>query len=145
MNAQHSRHARTKTMLAVELNIVLRAISSDLEAWCEPSTRVSDHSLPEPDIVLTSHRGEGVVPLESVALIVEVSDTTLGIEIGRKLGIYAGAGVPEYWVADVEGHVIHEMWGPVGNAYAERRAHAFGADVAMATLAGVSVATGRLG
>ena len=67
MNAQHSWHARTKTLLATELNIALRALGSDLEAWAEPSTRISDHSLPEPDIVLTRHRGRGVVPLELVS------------------------------------------------------------------------------
>lgn len=145
MNAQHSRHARIKTLLAVELNIALRAIGSDLEAWCGPSTRVSDQSLPEPDVVLTSHRGEGVVPLESVALIVEVSDTTLSIDMGRKLRIYAEAGVPEYWVVDVEGRVIHQMWGPSGEGFAERREFGFGAVVEVATVAGVSVVTGGLG
>jgi Uma2 family endonuclease len=91
--------------------------------------------------VLTTHSGEGVVPLESVALIVEVSDTTLGIDMGRKLSIYAEAGVPEYWVVDVEGRVIHQMWGTSGEGYSERREFGFGAVIEAATMAGVSVAT----
>jgi Uma2 family endonuclease len=42
-----------------------------------------------------------VVPLESVALLIEVSDSTLEIDLGRKADLYANAGVPEYWVVDV--------------------------------------------
>ena len=104
-------------MSATELNIALRALGSDLEAWAEPSTRISDHSLPEPDIVLTRHRGRGVVPLETVALLVEVADTTLDTNLGRKLRIYAEAGVPEYWVADLNGGRIARMWEPVEDGY----------------------------
>ena len=141
MNAQYSRHAQVKTDLAFALMQTLAAIASPLRVTIEVATRISDHSLPEPDIVLTSHRGEGVVPLESVALIVEVSDTTLSIDMGLKLRIYAEAGVPEYWVVDVEGRVIHQMWGPSDEGYAERRKIGFGAVIEAATVEGVTVAT----
>ncbi len=141
MNAQYSRHAQAKTDLAFALMQALSATGSDLRVTVEVATRIGEHSLPEPDIVLTSHRGEGVVPLETVALIVEVSDTTLGIDMGRKLRIYAEAGVPEYWVVDVEGRVIHQMWGPSGEGYMERREHRFGAVIEAATLSGVMVDT----
>ena len=57
MNAQHSRHARIKTLLAVELTILLRALGSDFEPIVEASTQINDHTLPEPDIVVTSYKG----------------------------------------------------------------------------------------
>ena len=41
-------------------------------------------ALPEPDIILTSYRGAGVVPVKTVALLVEVSDGTLPTDLGRK-------------------------------------------------------------
>lgn len=143
MNAQHSWHARTKTLLAVEFNMALRALGSDLEAWNEASTRVSDYSLPETDVVLTRHRGRGVVPLESVALLVEVSDSTLDIDLGRKLRIYAEAGVPEYWVIDLNGGRAMRMWEPSGSGYAQRDETPLGERVESATIGGLAVATER--
>lgn len=143
MNAQHSWHARTKTLLAAEFLFALRALGSDLEAWNEPSTRVSDYSLPEPDIVLTSYRGRGVVPLESVALLVEVSDTTLAIDMGKKLRIYAEAGVPEYWVVDLNGGKVIRMSEPSGDGYVKRDEVALGLSVASLTINGLSVVTKR--
>jgi Uma2 family endonuclease len=141
MNAQHSWHARTKTLLATELNIALRALGSDLEAWAEPSTRISDYSLPEPDVVLTRHRGRGVVPLDTVALLVEVSDTTLDIDMGRKLRIYAEAGVPEYWVIDLNGGRVFWMWEPVGDSYRQQNEVPLGQRVPSVTIDGLSVVT----
>lgn len=101
MNAQHSRHARVKTRLAVRLANALEQLSSDYEPQVEASVRLSVGSLPEPDIVLTSYRGAGVVPLETVSLVIEVSDSTLETDLGRKADLYADAAVPEYWVVDL--------------------------------------------
>ena len=143
MNAQHSWHARTKTLLAVELNIALRAMNSNLEAWNEPSTRVSDHSLPEPDIAVTSYRGRGIVPLESVAVLVEVADTSLDIDLGRKLRIYAEAAVPEYWVIDLNGGRVMRMWEPFGNSYAQSDEIFLGQPVASKTIFGLMVITAQ--
>jgi Uma2 family endonuclease len=139
MNAQHSRHARIKTELAVELTFALREMGSELRPIVEASTRVSDYSLPEPDIVVTSYKGPHVVPLETVALLIEVSDTTLKIDLGAKQRIYAAAGVPEYWVIDAVGGKLHQMWSPQGEGYAERREVALGARVEAVTVAGLGV------
>lgn len=121
MNAQLSCHARIKTELAIELALVLRQMNTELRPIVGASTRVSDYSLPEPDIVATSYKGTHVVPLESVALLVEVADTTLKIDLGRKLRIYAAAGIAEYWVIDAGGKVLHQMWSPSGKSYREKR------------------------
>ncbi|MEO6214850.1 MAG: Uma2 family endonuclease [Sphingomonas sp.] len=111
----------------------------------EASIALSDHDAPAPDIVLTSEpRGEGLIPLHSVALVVEIADTTLGSDMKRKATIYARAGVPEYWVADVTAKVIHQMWAPEGEAYTERREVEFGDRVEAATVAGLAVETLRL-
>lgn len=39
-------------------------------------------------------------------LVIEVSDTTLRWDIGRKASRYALGGVREYWVIDVEGRRV---------------------------------------
>lgn len=142
MNAQHSRHARIKTELAFEIGLVVREMGSDLRPIIEASTRVSDYSLPEPDIVVTSYKGPHIVPLETVALLIEVSDTTLKIDLGRKLRLFAAAGIPEYWVVDTEGKLVHQMWSPAGKSYREKRSVALGERVGAVTIVGFAVETG---
>jgi Uma2 family endonuclease len=67
-----------------------------------------DFSEPEPDLAVL--RGsprdyDGVHP-PAALLVVEVADTSLGFDRRRKAGLYARAGIPEYWVVNlVEGRL----------------------------------------
>ncbi len=47
----------------------------------------------------------------------EVADTTLEQDLGRKLRDYATAGIPVYWVVDVNAQVVHVMTQPSGGDY----------------------------
>lgn len=145
MNAQHRPHALAKMELYDALRERLRVLGSPLRPIVEASVALSERSAPEPDIVLTSEAaGPGLVPLASVAMIVEVSDTTLDTDLGRKAELYARHGVPEYWVADLEGRVLHRMSAPEGDRYSEGDEHAFGQPVAARTIAGLTVETNAL-
>jgi Uma2 family endonuclease len=42
-----------------------------------------------------------------IRLIVEVADSTLAYDLGKKSYLYAAAGVPEYWVVDVTASQLH--------------------------------------
>ena len=146
MNAQLSRHARVKSFLFRRLADAVDAVMPGFETWSEASVRISPHMVPEPDILVTSFRAEdrAAVPVDTLALVVEVADATRGHDLGRKAAIYARAGVPEYWVADVNGRVIHQMWRPAGEAYTERREVAFGDRIAAATVDGLILGTDGL-
>ena len=144
MSAQFARHARIKTRLAFELGSAMRALNSELEALVEVSIRASDHDMPEPDITLTSWRGDRDVPVATVALVVEVADTTLADDLGRKLALYARAGVPEYWVVDVEGArvIVHHQ--PTGDGFARHAEVPFGAMLRAATIGALAIETAGL-
>jgi Uma2 family endonuclease len=131
--------------LLTELNNALRALGSGLEALAEPSTRLSDYDLPEPDVVLTRYRGDGPVPRESVALLIEVAHTSQAMDKGLKLTRYAMAGVPEYWLADVEEMVIHQYTSPTAGEYADCRSQPIGERIAAKTVPGLEVPTDLLG
>ncbi|MBX9859735.1 MAG: Uma2 family endonuclease [Sphingomonas sp.] len=140
MNAQHRPHARIKSQLFLAISAALRASQSPFEALVEASIAIPDRGVPEPDIVLTSEpEGEGLIPLGTVALVIEVADTTLTNDLGVKARLYARAGIPECWVADVEGQIIHQLWAPEGGTYAQRRDVAFGERIAAVTVAGLVV------
>lgn len=142
MNAQHRPHALLKMKLYDLLRDALRNMGSPLLPLVEASVGLPPDSVPEPDIVLTSEpHGEGLIPLGSVALIVEVSDATLSFDLGRKAALYARNGIPEYWVADVKGRVIHQFWRPQAEAYTERREMKLGETVTTVTIEGLAVDT----
>ena len=77
-------------------------------------------------------------------LAVEVSDSTIKNDLGRKARLYAQFGVPEYWVVDHDGRRVVRMWAPSENGYAQSDECAFGAPVSSATLPGVTIPTAAL-
>jgi Uma2 family endonuclease len=146
VNAQYSRHARVQTALLRALANACDRLGSDLGAWVEASVAIDDHNMPQPDIVVS--RGlpdEGPITLNRVALIVEVADTSLDFDLEAKAALYAAAGVPEYWVADVNAKVIHQMWAQIEEAYSETREVPFGQPATAATIALLEIETGSLG
>lgn len=74
-------------------------------------------SEPEPDlaIVLGPRRRYGAVhPLPAdIGLIIEVSESTLMEDRGRKLQIYARAGIPQYWTVNLIDSQIEAYSEPV--------------------------------
>ncbi len=144
MAPEYRPHAYVRDELAYRLRRALEAVGSDLFVG-SGSIWVSPNTMPQPDIVLTREpRGEGAVPLHSIALLVEVSSTTLSVDLGRKQEIYAASGIPEYWVVEVSRRVIHQKWRPTSQAYGGHRAITFGDTVEAATIEGLMVNTGDL-
>jgi len=145
MNAQHRPHARVKSRLFRLIADALDQLGGNLEALVEGSIAMPPHNVPEPDIALTAEpEGKGLIPLASLALVIEVSDATVRNDLGRKQRIYARDGIPEYWVIDVNRSVIHQMWAPAGETYSEHHEIAFGTAITAATIAGLTVETHTL-
>jgi Uma2 family endonuclease len=64
--------------------------------------------VPEPDIaVVAGHCQEHQRDWpRTILLVVEVSDTTLRLDRGRKSDLYGRAGVQEYWIVNVNERVV---------------------------------------
>lgn len=145
MSPQFRPHGFAKDELAYRLRRCLEQLSLPLHIATEQSVDLAPHSEPQPDIVLTSEpQGAGAIPGNSVALIVEVSATTLDFDLGERAQIYAKARIPEYWIVDLAAGRIVRMWAPEGETYAQRDASAFGARLESATIAGLAVETAGL-
>jgi Uma2 family endonuclease len=70
------------------------------------------HDIVQPDLVviqtsrLDIYRPEGIVQ-EPPDIVVEIlSPSTRGIDLVRKMALYARSGVPEYWIADPEPRML---------------------------------------
>lgn len=145
MNAQFSRHARVHGLL-YQASVAACALSqAGLSAWIEVSLALAEDSMPQPDIVIVRELpDEGAVPAASVVLVIEVADTSLAFDLDAKQRIYAAAAIPEYWVVDVNGRMIRQMWSPDDTAYTQVRENAFGGDIAAVTSDSLVIATDRL-
>ena len=145
MSPQYRPHLLAKTAMYDALRDALRALGSPLGVASEGSVRISESEVPMPDVfVWEVQRGDGPVPAERVRLVVEVSDTTLEDDLGRKRLVYAAGGIPEYWVVDLAGQAVHQRWSPGGDGYAGEAAVPFGKPLAAATLPGLCISTAPL-
>lgn len=113
---QNGPHASASSRLERRLNKLLP------DEWLvragKPLTVPSSESVPEPDIAVVSgpedkYDARHPAPGE-VALLVEVSDSSLGRDTGEKLAVYARAKVPQYWVINVKERVIEVYTDPKG-------------------------------
>ena len=88
------------------------------------SIAVNDVDRPEPDAFVThqpyrDYFSRGNPTPADMRLIVEVSDTTLWRDRNTKARLYGGAGVPDYWVLDVNGRRLFVYRQPSVTGYAD--------------------------
>ena len=145
MNAQFRPHARVKGELAFRFRLLLDARADGLAVLTEASVAVPPRNMPEPDVVLTTEpEGEGPIPIASVKLIVEISNDTLNFDLGDKAVLYAGGGIPEYWVVDIDGERVTIHTGPTPDGYERKREVVFGDLLVSDTIDGLAIASDGL-
>jgi Uma2 family endonuclease len=117
-------------------------IAIDLAAICRPSgyrilidtiVQLTERTVRAPDISVVDAEPVGrqhLLPSE-ILLAVEIAQSTLADDLGRKRIDYASAGIRHYWVVDVEGSRIHCHADPQGADYAAIEVVAFGEPVAV--------------
>jgi Uma2 family endonuclease len=101
------RHAACVSAL---LRIFFSGVGDRGEVWAQSSIALSLFSEPEPDVAVlrahaVSYRDADPEP-DDVLLVIEVAETSLGRDREVKVPLYARAGVPEVWIADVERRVL---------------------------------------
>jgi Uma2 family endonuclease len=76
---------------------------------------VPGESDPEPDLAVTEHPIEYYTDHPTTAqLTVEIADSSISVD-HRKAGLYARAGVPEYWILDIEKGLLEVFRRPIAN------------------------------
>ncbi|VVB45936.1 hypothetical protein RHAL1_02030 [Beijerinckiaceae bacterium RH AL1] len=79
---------------------------------------MSEDTYLEPDLVLFDRtQGLEVLAGESAYLVVEIADSSLGYDLGRKAALYASFGVKELWVIDAVKLVTHVLRMPDVEGY----------------------------
>ena len=119
MSPKGNRHELLKIAL---LRRLYRAAPDDVEIAPETTFRLTEDTYLEPDVVLFG-RKEGLKKLagDTVFLVVEIADSSLRYDTGRKAALYASFGVRELWVMDAVRLETRVFRQPAPNGYGDVR------------------------
>jgi Uma2 family endonuclease len=105
----------------------------------ETTFRLGEATFLEPDILVIGRDVRlSTLSGREAALAVEIADSSLGYDLGRKPALYAEAGIAELWVIDAHRLVLHRHREPAGAAY--RHVEPLLADVVVTPLAAPELA-----
>jgi Uma2 family endonuclease len=100
---------------------LVRAAGDEAIVQPQGPLRLDLYHEPEPDVVLlrpradfyaSRHRGP-----EDILLAIEIADSSVEYDRDVKTRIYAKAGVPEYWLADLDTNIVWRYSLPERDAY----------------------------
>jgi Uma2 family endonuclease len=99
-----------------------RAVPDDLDLIPETTFRLSEDTYLEPDVVIYP-RATGIPGLsaDNVLLVVEIADSSLRYDIGRKAALYASFGIRELWVIDAVRLTTRVFRDPAAEGYRDAR------------------------
>ena len=83
----------------------------------------TEHSEPGPDIAIVPADEPRNRHPQRALLVIEVADASVRLDLVHKARIYAAAGVPAYWVIDINDEVVHVHADPSGDGYATVTQH----------------------
>ena len=107
------------------LNALLgRIVAGSPVVSVQDPVRLNDFSDPQPDIALLAPRDdyyESALPRsKDILLIIEVADTSLDLDLGTKIPMYARAGIPEAWLVDLNSNTITIFTEPKRGRYTQQ-------------------------
>jgi Uma2 family endonuclease len=99
-----------------------RAAPDDLDLAPETTFRLSEDTYLEPDVVIYP-RATGIRGLKAAnaLLVVEIADSSLRYDVGRKAALYASFGVRELWVIDAVRLTTRVFREPAADGYRDAR------------------------
>lgn len=111
--------------------LIFRALQIAFEAMgaarhglvTQPTILFSGDSALDPEFALLrpEYEAQDLPHPEDVRLVIEVSVTSLGYDLGDKKRTYAQADIPEYWVFDASRRGIWVFSDPIGGDYGQSR------------------------
>jgi Uma2 family endonuclease len=116
MSPKGARHE----LIKIELNRFLqRAAPNHLHIAQETTLRLDKDSFVEPDFCIFPRSLDlNALDGSRVLLAIEIADSSLAYDLGRKSGIYAAYNVPEVWVINANTLITHVHRDLGASAYA---------------------------
>jgi Uma2 family endonuclease len=125
-----SKHAALVNRLNKILN---ESLSGKAIISIQNPVRINDLNVPEPDITILKYADDFYINKhpepEDIYLVIEVSDTTLAYDKEIKLPLYASAGIPEFWLVNIERNEIEVHQSPAADVYKSITIHRSGDNI----------------
>jgi len=120
MTPQKGPHATAVSLVYESLRSAFKAgfyVRQQLPLTLDPASE------PEPDVAVVRGNPRDYVQDHppTALLVIEVADATLEFDRGRKAGLYARAGIPDYWIVNLPDRVleVYRDPGPLADGPAE--------------------------
>lgn len=136
-----SPHAATVDQLH---RLLIRAVDESLRVRAQLPIVLDDWSEPEPDLAVCApdpHRYAREHPrAANVLLVCEVAGSSLAYDRTAKAAAYAGSGIREYWIIDLEARCVHVHADPDPHARSYQRIDTVGERAALRAPGGAPIA-----
>lgn len=116
MSPQGPLHAETVRRLAERF---IRALPTDVHTRVQSPLALTADSEPEPDLAVVAAGDYRTGHPTQALLVVEVAETSLRKDRGIKTGLYATAGVPEFWLVNLPEQIVEVHRLPDTGRYSE--------------------------
>ena len=145
---QKTAHRNCVNRAADWLNGIFGVDLVQTQAAIDVSPEDNPTSAPEPDALLlhrprTDSDPDNPTPNE-IALCIEVGNSTMSYDLSVKAGLYARAGIVEYWVVGIPNRTVTVHRDSADGKYATITMHRDGDTVTLASDARASVAVSEL-
>lgn len=96
-----------------------------------PIAMPDQESMPEPDMTLIAELGGPIrrPTVSDVFLLIGVALGSLSFDRGEKAGLYAAAGIEDYWIVNLVNQCVEVYREPSDGRYQSVESFAFGAEV----------------
>jgi Uma2 family endonuclease len=124
-----------------ELNeMLVLALHGRAKVRCQSSFAANELSEPEPDITVVPRTGYMGDHPSQAYLVIEVAESSLAKDRGRKLRLYASCALPEYWVVNLTESCIEVYTEPTSSSYARVQRYERGQSITLSAFPDVSIA-----
>ena len=128
MSPAHLPHWNVQRLAIMHLQAVYGAMGDEWVVGGEAAVRLGKLTVRVPDVAVLRSPDLTAMAADRSALFlaVEVADSSLRNDLGRKMRAYTAASIPHYWVVDIRGRQVHVMKEPVDSDYRSKQLIAFG-------------------
>jgi Uma2 family endonuclease len=141
VSPQGWQHAAVLSWLTNEL---VRALDRTYMVRPQVPFAADDWSEPEPDVAVVRHDPNRKEHPSEVLLLIEVADSSVRYDRNAKYSIYARAGVPEYWIVNVDVMTVEVYTQPSPTGFASKQTLRDGDVLRPILLPGVEIAVADL-
>jgi len=120
--------------------LLVLALEGRAAVRCQSSFAALEFSEPEPDFAIVPAADYDLDHPSVAHLIIEVAESSLALDRGKKLRLYANCAVPEYWVVNLPEHCIEVYTQPSPGAYAQVERYERGQSIRLVTFPEVAFA-----